>query len=275
MATQPGALAVPDRRWRNLDSRSEILSDHPVLLLLPPYEDPDRRVALPALKAGVRPAGTVVAVEVTRPLTTSDSLHSFVREVSLRCPDCPVVVLLRMRSEEALVASARLAPARFRAVVQVGPQMVSILRDALTDTTSFPRDVVEWLRLRSLRLNANQADLLEKIFAFAPHHHDVTTLLAEAGVPTSTARFRLRKRGLPRPGRWFQVARALHAALRLQAQPDLSTASLAYQLGFSDHSALAHLLRRSLAVTSNQIRGNLGWEWLLCRWLRANGILVR
>jgi AraC-like DNA-binding protein len=250
-------------------------ADYPVFLIRPPYEQEDRRPALPNLSGQQLPPGTVIAVEVSRPESASGAIASVVRDLSQRCPSCAVVVLLRMSGEDGLVTAARLAPARLRAVVPVGPAMSSILRDALTDPSLLPRDAVEWLRQRSIRLNANQADLIEKIFAFGPHHDDVTTLLDEVGIPSSSARFRLRKRGLPCPGRWFQLARSVHAALQLQARPDLSITRLACQLGFADHSALAHLLRRTLAVTSNEIRGTLGWEWLLDRWLRSSRILVR
>jgi hypothetical protein len=52
-------------------------------------------------------------------------------------------------------------------------------------------------------------------------------------------------------------------------------ATVARRLRFADHSALAHLLRRSLGVTSQEIRGTLGWEWLLDRWLRSSRTLKR
>src|SRR5690606_16863514 len=84
-----------------------------------------------------------------------------------------------------------------------------------------------------------------------------------------------RKRGLPSPSRWFQVARALHAALRIQARPDASMTAIALEMGFADHSALAHLLRRCLGVQAGMIRGTLGWEWLLQRWCISQRILPR
>jgi AraC-like DNA-binding protein len=186
-----------------------------------------------------------------------------------------VVVLLKMEPDDAVLTATRLAPLRLRAVVSLGPGMQAILRDVLTDPITLARDVVDWLQLRPIRLNPNQAHLLDRIFAAAPHHADLTTLLEHFRIPQSSARFRLRKRGLPSPNRWFQVARAIHAALRLQARPDQGVATIARQLGFADHSALAHLLRRSINVTANEVRGTLGWEWLLDRWLRSGQTLVR
>jgi AraC-like DNA-binding protein len=186
-----------------------------------------------------------------------------------------VVLLLEMPPEEGILAAARLSSLRCRAVVRVGPELPAILRDVLTDPANLGRDVIDWLRLRSIRLNPHQADLLEKIFTDAPDHGDLTALLARHHIPPSTARFRLRKRGLPSPNRCFQAARAIHAVLRLLAQPELPVATVARRLRFADHSALAHLLRRSLGVTSQEIRGTLGWEWLLDRWLRSSRTPLR
>ena len=193
MSNQLGAPPVPNRRFRTPDRRPALATDYPVFLLRPPYEESGRRAALSILDGAQPPAGTVVALEVNRAPIASGDLRAAVNDLSLRWPDCPVVVLLRMPSDEALTTATRLAPARFRAVVPASPGMASILRDSLTDTAAFPRDVVEWLRFRSIRLNANQADLIESLFAYAPHHDDVSYLLAE----------------VPCPGRWFQVDRRL------------------------------------------------------------------
>ena len=264
---------APSRRW-NSDTLPPLRPSHPIVVLRPPYEERDLRSAFPDLDTATAQAGTVVGVQVSRPCVDPGALRALVIDLSKRVA-CPVVMLLQMSPEDALAAAARLAPMRFRAVAPLGPGMQAILRDSLTDSSMLAQGVVDWLQLRSIRLNPNQADLVETIFAAAPRHEDLSTLLDRHRIPQSSARFRLKKRGLPSPARWFQLARALHAALRLQARPDLSVATVARQLGFADHSALAHLLRRSLHGTAHEIRGTLGWEWLLERWLRSNHILVR
>lgn len=144
------------------------------------------------------------------------------------------------------------------------------LREALTDPAALPQSVVDWLRLRSVRLSPNLADLIERLVAEAPKHPDAGRLLEACRIPQATARWRLRKRGLPAPSRWFQAARALHAALRLQARPEASTMEIARQIGFADHSALIHLFRRSFGMGATEIRCTLGWEWLLDRWFHSH-----
>src|SRR5690606_35691852 len=151
-----------------------------------------------------------------------DALRATVRDLAQRVPACPEAILLQMDAEAAALTAARLAPSGFRAVVPAGAEMRSDLRDALTDPVTLARDVIAWLELQSIRLNPNQLHLLGKIFGSAPEHPEVSRLLEHFRFPQSSARFRLRKRSLPSPSRWFQVARARHAALRIRARPEAS-----------------------------------------------------
>jgi AraC-like DNA-binding protein len=214
-------------------------------------------------------------MQIHRPNPDIGALQALIRDLSQQVPSCPVVVLLQVPPEEGLLVISRLAPLQLRAVVPHGPLMLPILRGALTDRATLPRSVIDWLRLRAIRLNPHVVDLLECFFTDAPEHADLSSLLEAHRIPQSTARFRLQKKSLPAPSQWFQLARALHAALRLQADPDASMAAVAQQMGFADHSALAHLLRRSLGVRARSIRGTLGWEWLLHRWLASRGLRIR
>lgn len=266
MTHQPGST-----RWRwSSPPPFTPLTDFPVVLLTPPYGPTNIHAVTPELGSTTRP-GAVLAVQVRQSTFELHPLRARVRELSTRITTCPVVVLLRIPPEEGgLLAAARLAPHGLRAVVPHGPGMGSALREALTDPAALPQSVVAWLRLRSVRLNPNLADLIERLVAEAPKHPDAGRLLEACRIPQATARWRLRKRGLPPPSRWFQAARALHAALRLQAQPEASTTEIARQIGFADHSALIHLFRRSFGMGATEIRCTLGWEWLLDRWFHSH-----
>lgn len=275
MTSQPlASTAHAPHRWLPIPAAPRPIS-YPILLLRPPYEPRDLRTALPDFRAAEEVPGTVIGVQVHRPDPDVGALQTLIRDLSQRVASCPVVVLLQVPPEEGLLVTARLAPLWLRAVVPQGPLMRPILRDALTDLGTLPRNVIAWLRLRSVRLNPHVVDLLECFFTDAPEHPDLSRLLEAHRIPQSTARFRLRKKGLPTPSQWFQLARAIHAALRLQAEPDAPMAAVAQQMGFADHSALAHLLRRSLGVRAREIRGTLGWEWLLHHWLVSRGVRVR
>lgn len=239
---------------------------HAIFVLHPPYGGRDiRAITL----RGARAPGAILGIQLRRPDVDPASLRTIAQDLSQRAPCCPVVVLLHLSPDEELRVAARLAPHGFRAVVPGSMPLAPALREALADPTALPRGVVEWLRLRAVRLNPNVADLIARLIAGASEYPDVTSVLDAEHILQSTARWRLHKRRLPGPGRWFQTGRALHAALRLQASPDATTAEIAHELGFSDHSALVHLLRRTLGVGTRQIRDTLGWEWLLDRWFAS------
>ena len=172
-----------------------------------------------------------------------------------------------MPPEEALETAARLSPLPIRAVVPETASLAALLRASLTDPSRMPEDGVAWLRRRAVPLNPNTAELLQSLLTLAPAYPSVASLLERCHVPTTTARFRLHKKSLPPPSRWFHAARALHAALYLQAHPDAPARAAAYRLGMAGHSALVHLLRRTFRTGVREIRGTLGWEWLLHRWM--------
>ena len=193
------------------DALPPLRSSYPIVLMRPPYDERDLRSALPDLATAAAQPGSLVGVQISRASVDPCALRALVIDLSKRVT-CPVVLLLQMSPEDGVLAAARLAPMRFRAVAPLGPGMQGILRDSLTDPSTLAQGVVDWLQLRSIRLNPNQADLIQTIFAAAPRHEDLTSLLGHHQIPHSSARFRLKKRGLPSPTRWFQLARALHAA---------------------------------------------------------------
>lgn len=239
----------------------------PVVVLRPGYERAGGPVLLTGRAPVAEPPGTILALRLDRPCVDPHAVEQLTQEISLRAPTCPVVVLLRMSPEDALLTAVRLASLRIRAVVPEVEPLRPLLVPLLTDPAALPRGAVAWLQDRGIRLSPNTAALVEGILAGAPAHATLGSLLDQLHVPISSARFRMRKKGLPAPGRWFQAGRALHAALLLQANPEASTATIAQRLGFADHSALAHLLRRTFRVRARMIRQTLGWEWLLHRWL--------
>jgi AraC-like DNA-binding protein len=239
----------------------------PALLLLPPYE----RAEPYSDVQGVNIPGAVLAVAVDHPSLDPHAIVAATRELSQRAPWCPAVVLLRMPPADSLEIAARLSPLPIRAVVPETASLAQLLRGALTDPTQMPREVVAWLRRRSILLNANTVELVQSILTLAPDYPTVTSLLDRCHTPIATARFRMQKKNLPPPSRWFHAARALHAALYLQGNPNASAIAAAYRLGLTDHSSLVHLLRRTFRAGVREIRGTVGWEWLLYRWLSHEG----
>jgi hypothetical protein len=236
------------------------------LVLTPPYD----RVAYATRLDSSRPgwaAGTLVGLRLERTVPDWSALEQAVRRLRARMPAAPVVLLVDLPPEASLLVSAVAARMHVRAVLSEGPGMQESLRSSLTESTGLADGVIEWLELVGVRLSPATTPLIHRIVALAPEYPDLRHLLRAIGTPESTARFRFHKRLLPAPSKWFQVARALYAALRLQAQVDVGLLPLAHEMGYNDHSALSQLIYRSFGLRPSAIRGTLGWEWLLDRWI--------
>ena len=221
------------------------------------FESLQKRHLLPGSVAGIRlEQGTEWA-----------SVEPAIRQLKSHLVAAPLVLIVPGASGPDLLLSARAARAGVRAVLIEGEPLRQNLLVPLTCRDSLAEDVVEWLTLRHLRLSPTVSSLLREIFAHAASQPDLSTLLTRVGLPESSARFRLHKRLLPTPSRWFQAARALHCALRVQASPDAPLMRIAHEFGYADHSALSQLVYRSFRVRPGAVRGTLGWEWLMHRWI--------
>ena len=249
-------------------ARTAPAEEYTPFLMHPPYQRMEFHTAWDALEKEHTVPGTVAGLRLA---SASDwpSLHPAIRQLRARLPAARVVLVLPGGSPGDLLLSARASRGGVRAVlIDEGPLLES-LRTALTCPDSLAEDVVEWLYLRRLRLSPMVATLLREIFTNAPTAPDLTTLLTRVGMAESSARFRLHKRLLPTPSRWFQAARALHAVLRIQAQPRMPLLRIALEFGYADHSALSQLVHRAFRVRPGAVRGTLGWEWLMHRWVNS------
>jgi AraC-like DNA-binding protein len=242
--------------------------DHAIALIRPPYTRAEHQAGWSALDGRPLAPGTIVAVRVDRPVVDCTSLEATIRKLRKLSPTTPVVLMLHVATEECLYLTAQAARMRVRAVVAAGQPMSDSLRRPLTERAGLGDDVLEWLMLSGVRLSPTVGSLVLQIMTLAPQHHTLTDLLEEVGVPETSARFRMQKKRLPSPSRWYQAARALHAAMLIQAEPDTCLLRHAHALGYADHSALSQLVHRSFGVRPVMIRGTLGWEWLMERWLR-------
>lgn len=249
-------------------SHTKAAAEFTPFLLQPPYESPDFHSTWETMERKHLAPGTIAGIRLDRPAEWP-ALQPAIRQLRVRLPAASIVLVLSGAEAGDLMLSARAARAGVRAVIKEDVSLVGGLRAALTSSDSLAEDVVEWLHLRRLRLSPMVASLLREIFLNAADQPDLTTLLAHVGMAESSARFRLHKRLLPTPSRWFQVARALHTALRIQAAPGTSLLRLAHDFGYADHSALSQLVYRAFRVRPGAVRGTLGWEWLMHRWVRS------
>ena len=241
-------------------------AEHRAWLLAPPYQRLTSSTTHTGASAAA-PPGTLAVVDVAGASVDWTQLEGDLRALRLRFPCCPIVLQLDPALDDLLFVVARASRLPVRAVLMRGAALPPVLRRYMTQPACLADDVLEWLQMRGIRMSPALAYLVWQIFARAPFHPDLSGLCREIGVVESSARFRFHKKSLPAPSRWLQAARALHAALRLQAEPERPLLRLALELGYSDHSALSHQIHRTFGVRAGAIRDTLGWEWLLERWL--------
>jgi AraC-like DNA-binding protein len=243
---------------------------YPILHLKPPYTASATAVMVREVDASKIVPGSVLALHITARNIDWSECSETVRGLRHRLPSVPVVLSLGPDIPDGLFLARQATRASVRAVVSGAAPLGESLRRPLTDTQTLGADVVEWLGLFGIRLTPTLNHLVSHIFSDAPRFREVADLLRDIGAAESSTRFRFRKKGLPAPSRWLQAARGLHAALRIQLEPERSILAHACDLGYADHSALCHQMRRLFGTTPAAVRGTLGWEWLLERWVRNN-----
>lgn len=236
---------------------------YPLWTVQPPY-DRDRLIG--GLSADALAAGTVLIMDVHPVPRDPATLESALRAVKARLPSTPVLLRAAADIDDLLTLATIGGALRSQGVVLRGQPLAAALRAQLTRPSNLPEQVATWLASKGVRTAPALADLIRQIFARAPFHTEISSLCREIGAVESSARFRCSKKRLPPPSRWLQAARALHASLRLQADPDRALLPLALELGYADHSALSHQIRRTFGVRPGEVRRVLGWEWLLDRW---------
>lgn len=242
---------------------------YPILHLKPPYTPSATTVMVREVDSAKMVPGSVLAVHITTRSIDWISCTETVNGLRRQMPAVPIVLSLGPEINDGLYIASQAGRASVRAVVAGSAPLGESLRRPLTSISSLGPDVVEWLSLFGLRLSPTVSFLISQIFTDAPRHTEVGSLLKGIGAAESSTRFRFRKKSLPAPSRWLQAARAIHAALRIQLEPQKSILAHACALGYADHSALCHQMKRAFGTTPAAVRATLGWEWLLERWVRA------
>jgi AraC-like DNA-binding protein len=214
------------------------------------------------------PPASLVAITIHDPAAAAPCLKEWVPRLRAAHPTAPLVLVLPgALCAEAVHLAQVASQLRIRAVLVECEPLADTLRRLLTQPVDLPADVEEWLLLRRATLPPDLSRVIRAVFQRAHRHHEVTELLHAVGECTSTVRAWFRARALPPPGDWLAVAHALPAVMRLQAEPRTSLFTIAVEGGYSDQSALSRQVHHLFGVRPGQLRGTLGWEWLLDGWL--------
>lgn len=129
------------------------------------------------------------------------------------------------------------------------------------------RVVLEWVRdHHPHRITGATAALLQDLVELGGEHPSPVAALKALGYAQSSARWRLHKKQLPYLRAWHGLARGLRVAHYLRDHPHLSLTVAALDLGYSDHSYISHLLRRTFGLTASEIRALDSWEPLIGLW---------
>lgn len=233
-------------------------------LAAPPYTH-----LVPLIAEGRLPRAAVLVLDVRGPDEAGPPLAQAVTAARTRFPAAPVVVRVAAASPVALRVAQSAPRLRVRAVVGTDEPLAPALRSLLPHPAALGDDVVEWMGVRGHPLSPSAAALVRHLVDTSATCARVADALARAGQSERTARHCMRVRALPPPSAWHQASRALHAVLRIQAEPDVHVLTVAEDCGYSDHSGLSRQLARTFGVGVSAVRGTVGWEWLLDRWLRS------
>lgn len=251
-------------------SSQALLAPPSVFHLAPPYEQFEAVPDVSALAPTDLPDASLLAIGVSSPEEVWGDVAALVPQLRARFPAAPVVLRVGRDAEGGDLEWARRAGGlRVRAVLLEGEPPRPRLRRILTDATSLPEDLEQWLPMRLPGLAPGVVQLACGIVRLAPRFTEVGALLGGIGLAERTVRTWFQRAGIPGPGKWLATAHAVRAALRLQADERAPLLTLAVDCGYCDHSSLSRQTLRLFGVRPGAIRGTLGWEWLVDRWLRA------
>jgi AraC-like DNA-binding protein len=238
-----------------------------VFRLAPPYQVFEAVPDPAELAPEVLPDASVLAVHLPAPQETWSEAARLVPRLRARFPGAPVVLRVGRGGDQAADWARQAGGIHVRAVLLDDEPPFPRLRRVLTDATDLPDQIERWLPVRLPGLPPAVAHLIGGIVRGAPGCGQVGELLDGLGHPERTVRTWFRRAGVPGPGKWLAATHAVRAALRLQAE-EAPLLMLAVECGYSDHSSLSRQSLRLFGVRPGAIRGTLGWEWLLDRWLR-------
>jgi AraC-like DNA-binding protein len=193
-----------------------------------------------------------------------DSLRELVGQ--MRSVGCAVALRFPAalgRAHRHLVLQAY--PLGIRAVVLEGEPVELVLATSLSSPYDLAAEWIGWMRLHH-EITSPTADLLTPVIQYAACYPSIGDLCAALDLPQRTLRHRCEKESLPKPERWFQGARLVHAQLELQRDPQLSIARVAALLGYADSASFSNRVSHLFGVTAEVSRGLLGLEWRLHWW---------
>ena len=242
-------------------------------VISPPYEEL-QPVSVESVEQISRARfGTLACIEICDPGVHWIVLSECIREVRSRCLSVPLVLRLpECVAGVPLDLVRRAGLLRIRAVLREGNGIYEELRAQMTDPVNLGEQVREWLSLRIPALTPPAIVLLGHLFDTQNHRQREPGQAGFQSRLVAQGRKALRQAALPPPRTWRRVARALLAALLVQANPEARLSDVATGCGYSEQASMSNQVLESFELRPTAIRHTLGWEWLMDRWcVRLSG----
>lgn len=200
---------------------------------------------------------------------TSVSMHTFSR------PDRDRPMMMSVRRRYPHVPFIAYLPRRR---IEVAARIVSddwpVQSLLIEDVVDSPREIAAALtdsrrKSGAERLHSSFTDLAGERVGEAlsralrdEHRVDASRLAEHYGTSPRTLRRHLADAGLPAPGRWASWLNVMEAAILL-GDPDRTTESAAFEVGYGSGAALSQVCRRLVGEGISRYRGEEGLEKLL------------
>jgi AraC-like DNA-binding protein len=151
------------------------------------------------------------------------------------------------------------APLRLRQVLALPPRSLSAA-------------VTQHLIRRGLLNQPNTIRCFQRIFELAPDTHSIAHLARRMYTSRRTLGRHFKSTHLPVPSHCLHFARLLNVALRLQAD-NTASYQIATRLGYPDGFTMSNQMKRLIGHRPSEVRGLLGWEWIVEVWLKQEGLV--
>lgn len=279
MSTTHRSLPAPPRFRPASDARRTLGAS--LDFLEPPYDAYRPAVLLAGTSSLAGQTNLILAVRLTgAPQAGVVVAHALAR-LAVLAPTVPRIVRLEPGTDARMLSHAfHLGRLHAHALIVDGQHPLDALRPMLTDHSMVASMTTEWLgsRMRTLPQDV-RVELAERIAAKRPADEKADEKADEEAREDDCAygivsawRAKLRRLRIPPPVQWTCLARAIRAAVLIQAAPQRRIADVAFELGFEEQSSLNALISRSFGLRPAELRGTLGVCWLMDRWAVRNGI---
>ena len=179
-------------------------------------------------------------------------------------------------------------PAQIRSVLELLPLVRNlsprmILPHGLVDTPyrlrqilaspprAIPATVTDYLVRRGLLRTKRAAREFQRIVELAPETRSISALSRRMYTSRRTLGRHLISTGMPVPSHCLHFARLFHVALQLQ-NDDAAVFRIASRLGYADGFTMSNQMKRLIGYRPSEVRGLLGWEWVVEAWLVKEGL---